>query len=144
MESSAPAHPLVGHRLPPGHLRIQRYEDWLARDAIGATVNGERPHAMWTVLGVFRGLGVDLAEFFSRLETTAEAGVLFGETRIEQVRPLEYDHDYAVQCEVTGVTRRHGSTVSVFDLVAYRVEIEDDQGVSVRCSNTFVVPRSAA
>jgi hypothetical protein len=132
---------MTPQRLRDGALRIERYEDWLLRDAAGAPTSGDRPHGGWTVVGPFRGLGDGLVGFFELLGAATDDGVMFGECQIDQIRPLEYDRDYTVTCEVLGSTRRHGRRVPVFDVVEYVVELHDADGVAVRSTNSFIVPR---
>lgn len=135
------AHPLVGRRLPDGALRIERYEDWLTRDAIGAPTSGQHPHPAWALLGTFRGMGADLVELFDVMDAAQDDGVLFGEASVVQTAHLKFDRDYVVTSQIRDVRRRRGSKVPVFDLVDCLVSIEDADGQVVRCTNTFVVPR---
>jgi hypothetical protein len=141
---AAESHELVGHRFPDGHLRILPYEDWLARDAIGATTTATRPHGSWTLIGCcFRGMGADLTEIFHVLGAAEEDGALLGESAVKQLRPLEYGRHYTVRSEIVEVKRRHGAKVPVFDLVTFAVALQDELGVAVQCRNSLVVPRRA-
>lgn len=137
-------HSLVGHVFPAGSLRIERYEDWLVRDAVGAPTDVDAPHPSWALFGAFRGMGADLTEIFRVFGTAAADGVLFGETSVEEVRPLRFEHDYVVTSRVVDVQRKRGFRIPVFDLVSYVVAIVDDDGEAVRCCQTMVVPRAAA
>lgn len=140
-------------RMRDGSLRIQAFEDWLLRDALGAPTTGSRPHGAWTVVGAFRGMGEGLDGLFRMLAAATDDGVMFGECRIEQIRPLEHEREYVVRCEVLGATRRTGRRVPVFDVVDYVTEIVDQPAdpdgstidrVAVRCHASMIVPRPGA
>lgn len=144
---------VVPARMRDGALRIQAFEDWLLRDALGAPTSGERPHGAWTVVGSFRGMGEGLDGLFRMLGAGTDDGVMFGECRIEQVRPLEHEREYVVRCEVLGATRRTGRRVPVFDVVEYVTEIVEQsagpdgtatEAVAVRCHASMIVPRPEA
>lgn len=135
------AESLVGRRLPDGVLRIEPYEDWLTRDAVGAPTTADVPHPVWALLGAFRGMGVDLVELFEVFGAAVDDGVLFGGISIQQWGHLEYGRDYVVGAEIVDIRRRHGSKVPVFDLVDCVVTVSDDARVVVECTKTFVVPR---
>lgn len=132
---------LVGRSIPPGRLRIERYEDWLARDCLAAAQGQDRPHPSWTLLGSFRGLGLDLVQLFEAMGARHDDGVMFGESSIEQLRPLEYERDYVVTGEFVGVARRRGRRVPLFDLVELDVTLADEAGPAVVVHKSFVVPR---
>lgn len=127
--------------MPDGTLRIQGFEDWLLRDAIGAETDAELPHGAWTIVGGFRGMGAGLDGLFEQLGAGVADGVMFGGCRIEQLRPLLRDRDYVVRCTVVGSQRRHGRRVPVFDVVEYVTEIADDDGTAVRTTSSMIIPR---
>jgi hypothetical protein len=137
----AVAQATITNAMPDGALRIQGFEDWLLRDAIGAPTAADRPHGAWTIIGGFRGMGAGLDGLFEMLGAGTDDGVMFGTCRVEQLRPLERDREYIVRCAVVGSKRRHGRRVPVFDVVEYVTEIADADGVAVRTTSSMVVPR---
>ncbi|GAA4725902.1 hypothetical protein GCM10023350_05740 [Nocardioides endophyticus] len=131
----------MGAAMVDGALRIQGYEDWLLRDAVGAVRDADRPHGAWAIVGPFRGMGTGLEGLFELLGAGTEDGLMFGECRVEQFRPLERDRDYVVTCKIVGSTRHRGRKVAEFDAVDYVTEVVDDEGIAVRCRNVLIVPR---
>jgi hypothetical protein len=136
---------LVGTELPPGTLRVEPYEDWLARDALGADpAEGDMLHPSWILNGALRGAGYDLAGLIELFGASWGDGVLFGEARVEQVEPLRSSVDYTVAGTVLDVDRRNGRRIRCFDVVTYEMRIERDGRVCARVRNRFVVPRHVA
>jgi uncharacterized protein (TIGR03084 family) len=138
-------HDLTGYEFPDGALVVEGYEDWIARDCIGSPPAGDEfVHPGWLLFGAFRGMGLTLTELFHLVDAAEEDGVMFGETEIEQIAPLRRDTAYVVHGRITGITRRTGAKVGVFDLVSYELEIACDGEPSARCRNSLVVPRRSA
>ncbi|MGV9870803.1 hypothetical protein [Rhodococcus koreensis] len=133
---------LLAYRFPPGSLRVLPYEDWLARDCIGAfPAEDGLLHPAWTLIGTFRGMGVDLSELFTLVGAADEDGVMFGETEIDQFGTLEIGRNYVVSGRFVDVERRSGRKIGTFDLVTFEVTIDNAGTVITRCRNSLVVPR---
>ena len=133
---------LVGLQFPVGALRIDPYEDWLARDCIGApAATDDLVHPGWTLFGALRGAGYDLESIIQLCGASWDDGVLFGETVVEQIEPLRHSVDYVVRGSFVEVQHRTGRKIAECDLVSYELLIEHDDQLAVRCRNSFVVPR---
>lgn len=133
---------LVGTEFPPGALRVEPYEDWLARDAIGADQSEDGLlHPSWILNGALRGAGYGLGDIIELCGASWADGVLFGEARVEQIEPLRSSTDYTVVGCILDVQRRTGRRVPAFDLVTYEMRIEHGGSPVGRCVNTFVIPR---
>lgn len=134
---------LVGWRFPGASVTVEDYERWLAADAM---LSPELPigmlHPAWIFIIGLRGMGMTLDEFMQLAGSSADSGVMFGETVIEQFEPLSIGEDYAVRGEIVDVLRREGKRIGTFDLVTFRLEIVDDTGRSFgAATNSFVFPR---
>ncbi|MFE5704306.1 hypothetical protein [Rhodococcus koreensis] len=133
---------LLGYQFPPGALHVLPYEDWLARDCIGALpAQGKALHPAWTLIGALRGMGLTLSELFAVIGAADDDGVMFGETEIDQYEPLEVERHYAISGRFVDVQRRRGRKLGTFDLVTFELTIEHHDGPVARCRNSFVVPR---
>ena len=134
---------LVGHRFPGGTFRVEGYERWLSHDAMAVT--GIEPpvlHPVWVLLGALRGMGVTIDDLIELAGSKADEGVVFGETILEQTRPLASDETYVVHGSITDVRRRESRRAGVIDLVTFRLQIDDEEGTQVAASTqTFVFPR---
>ena len=130
---------------PHGSLVVEPYEDWLARDAIGADqTDGDLLHPSWILIGALRGAGFDLGEIIALCGATWDDGILFGEARVEQIEPLRRSPEYAIAGSFLDVERRTGRRVPEFDLVTYEMRIEHEKRVVGRCVNRFVIPRRSS
>ena len=134
---------IVGFRFPTGSLSVEGYENWLACDSLASVqLPDDVLHPGWILIGGFRGMGTSLTELFTLVGAAEDAGVMLGETTIEQTKPLRVGHRYAVEGEILDVVRRTGSRLGLFDLVTFQVRVLDDDGaLAASSTNTFVVPR---
>jgi hypothetical protein len=133
---------LVGHRFPGGRFRVAEHERWLSHDAMQA---GELAppalHPVWILLGGLRGMGISIGELVELADATPEDGVVFGETTVEQLRPLQRDVEYTVAGEIIDVRRKRGRR-GVFDLVTFELRLADGAEAVAVNSQTFVFPRA--
>jgi hypothetical protein len=135
---------LVGHRFPGGSFRVAEYERWLSHDAMQAgDLQPPVLHPVWILLGALRGMGITIEELIELADATPEDGVVFGETTLDQRRPLERDVDYAVRGEIVDVQRKQGRR-GPFDLVTFELQLDDATGPVAVNRQTFVFPRAEA
>nr|MCW2728154.1 hypothetical protein [Aeromicrobium sp.] len=133
---------LAGLEFPTGSLMVPAYEDWIARDTIGAPPGEDGLlHPGWTLFGALRAAGFDLERIIQLCGASWDDGVVFGETSIEQVQPLRVGVEYEVNGSFLDVQRRTGRQIAEFDVVTYEVRIEHDGETVTRCVNSFVIPR---
>jgi hypothetical protein len=101
---------------------------------------GEDAHPLFLHLVAHCGKGVPLDEFFAALGTELEAGVTFGEGRLESHRPLRIGESYRVVTTVDSVVQKSGKR-GPFDVVTCRIEMRnaDDDLVGVS-HESYVVP----
>ncbi len=137
---------LVGYRFPGGEFNVQPHERWLSHDAM---LNRDIPapllHPSWILLGGLRGMGMTIDDLIRLADSEPEAGVVFGETALEQFEPLVADRRYLVSGEITELRRRVSQRAGVIDLLDFRLDIRDEQGALVAThTETFVFPRDDA
>jgi hypothetical protein len=137
---------LVGHKFPGGEFRVQPHERWLSHDAM---LNPDIPepilHPSWILIGGLRGMGISIDDLIRLADSEPEAGVVFGETELEQFEPLVADQRYLVSGEITDMRRRVSQRAGVIDLVDFRLDIRNEAGGLVATHvETFVFPRGEA
>jgi hypothetical protein len=133
----------VGYTLPGGTARVERYADWLLRDALGAPQTGT-VHPTHAFLAAQGNVGLTLEEVFALFGASSADGPMLGEWEVEFAEPLRLDVDYAVTCVVESARRTTGARTGVFDLVTVRIELTGPDGlVHATVRPTYVFPRRA-
>lgn len=137
---------LVGYKLPGGEFRVQPHERWLSHDAMRS---GEIPapllHPSWILLGGLRGMGMSIDDLIRLADSEPDAGVVFGETELEQLEPLVAGQRYLVGGEITDLRRRTSRRAGVIELLDFRLDIRNEAGDLVAThTETFVFPRDDA
>jgi hypothetical protein len=103
--------------------------------------NDPTAHPIFLHLVAHCGKGVDLTTFFAALDTSLEAGVTFGEGRLESLRPLRIGDSFEVTTTVVSSERKSGRR-GPFDVVTCRIEVRDQAAVLCGISTeSFIVPR---
>ena len=135
---------LVGYRLPGGEFRVQPHERWLSHDAmLNPGIPEPLLHPSWILLGGLRGMGMSIDDLIRLADSDPESGVVFGETELEQFRPLVADQRYLVSGEITDLRRRTTQRAGVIDLLDFRLDIRNESGELVAShTETFFFPRS--
>jgi hypothetical protein len=134
---------LIGHQLPGGEFRAQPHERWLSHDAMLAPgIPEPLLHPSWILLGGLRGMGMSIDDLIRLAGSDPDAGVVFGETELEQFEPLGADHRYLVSGEITDLRRRTSRRAGVIDLLDFRLDISNEAGELVAThTETLVFPR---
>lgn len=134
---------LVGHRFPGGAFKVEDHERFLSHDAMLAPpLEAPLLHPVWVLLGALRGMGITIDELIELGDATPADGVVFGETILDQKRPLRSGEDYVVHGGIVDLRRRTGKRAGTFDLLTFRLQIDDADGNEVAASTqTFVFPR---
>src|SRR5690606_16062146 len=102
-------------------------------------------HPVWILLGALRGMGMTIDELTALGGAGPYDGTVFGETVMEQNVPLEAETEYTVRGGVTDLVRREGKRAGLMDLMTFRLELVDPEGVVAAVSEqTFVFPRRSA
>lgn len=137
---------VVNHAFPGGTFRVPEYERWLSHDAMHAPpIEAPVLHPVWILLGALRGMGVSIDDLTALVGAGAHDGTVFGETVMEQHQPLRADTEYVVRGGVVDLVRREGRRAGLMDLMTFRLELVDPEGVVAAVSEqTFVFPRRSA
>jgi hypothetical protein len=137
---------LMGYKFPGGEFRVQPHERWLSHDAmLSHDIPGPLLHPSWILLGGLRGMGMSIDDLIRLADSEPDAGVVFGETELQQFEPLVADRRYLVNGEITELRRRVSQRAGVIDLLDFRLDIRDEGGALVAThTETFVFPRSDA
>ena len=136
---------LIGHQLPPGSFTIEPDAHKAFTDNVFAGPwTDEIAHPLFLHLVAHCGKGMPLEEFFALIGTKLEAGVTFGEGRLEYRSPLRIGATYRVVTEIVGVERKHGKRRGAFDVVTCHINVYDGDGDVVGVSHeSYVVPEGA-
>jgi acyl dehydratase len=137
---------LVGTRLPEGSFTIDPEAHRVFTDAVFAGPwRHETAHPMFLHIVAHVGKGMPLDEFFALIGTELEAGVTFGEGRLEFVQPLRIGATYRVATEIVSVERKHGRRRGPFDVVTTCQRVYDAAGALAGVSTeSYIVPKEAA
>jgi hypothetical protein len=134
---------LVGRTFPGGTFRVEEYERWLSHDAMRSPrIAGAVLHPVWVMLGALRGMGLTIDELTALAGAGHDDGTVFGETLLEQHRPLEAGVDYSVRGGIAEFVRRVGRRAGTMDMMTFRLELVDASDHVVAVSEqTFIFPR---
>ena len=137
---------LVGRRLPGGTYTVDSWRVWLTNDVVGAPQRTDGvAHPMFCYYAAMAGMGLTIDEMFTLCSASADDGPMFGESDLQQLRPLEIGTTYTVRGEITSAVRKQGARTGTFDIVGFRLEVVAPDGeVSGVVSNSFVYPRRSA
>ena len=137
---------LVGRQLPGGTYTVEPWRIWLTNDVVGAPQRTDGvAHPMFCYYAAMAGMGLTIDEMFTLCSASADDGPMFGESDLQQLRPLEIGTTYSVRGEITSAIRKQGARTGTFDIVGFRLEVVAPDGeVSGVVSNSFVYPRRSA
>jgi len=133
---------LIGHTLPAGSFTIDPEAHRVFADAVFAGPwSGEIAHPMFLHLVAHCGKGMPLEEFFALIGTELDAGVTFGQGRLEFTAPLKIGATYSVVTEIAAVEHKHGRRRGAFDVVTCHIRVYDAGGALAGVSHeSYVVP----
>lgn len=134
---------LVGTDLPTGEYTVVPHEHWLTCDVVGAPPRLDGPaHPMYAFYATLVGMGLTLSELFAMFEVADDDGVMAGETTMRTFHPMWIGATYAIPATILGIERKHGVRLGTFDLMRFRADVVDADGVTVATvDNSFVFPR---
>ncbi len=133
---------VVGWRFPGGTYTVEPYAAWLCHDVLLSPPLPEgTAHPLYVYYAALGGMGVTLDELFALVDATADSGVMFGEAGIEQRRPMQQGQTYEVGGEILSIVRKSGKRAGTFDILAFRLDVSDADGVVGTSYNSFVFPR---
>ena len=133
---------LAGHRFPGGIYTLGEHVSWLWADSVLAPPDDQAAHPTLGYVAAVRGC-VSIGELFDLLDTSPEAGVMFGECALTFERPLTAGATYDLDGEIISIERKEGRRSGPFDRLTFEVRIRD-QGSGALVStntNTWIIPR---
>jgi hypothetical protein len=139
-DSTGPSGDLIGASVPGGTYELAGFEDWILRDTVYAD-DSDHAHPIAAFIGVQRGMGVSVSEFFALLRTSIDDGPVLAETTIEIEEDIARDRTYRVEGEVRDVRRKHGATLGDFDLITCEFRLLNDRTLAARVTNVYAVKR---
>ena len=133
---------LNGHRFPGGATTLGKHVAWLWADAAMTAPDPDVAHPSLGYVLAVRG-GVSIEQLFALLDTSPEAGVVFGECTLDFERSLTPGRDYSLEGEIVSVERKSGRRSGPFDRLTFQVRIidADDGGTVCTNTNTWIIPR---
>lgn len=134
---------LIGRRFPEGSFTIAASEAWLTADAVlSPPLPDGVAHPMYVYYAGLVGMGLSLDELFALAGATAADGPMFGEARLEFVRPLRVGETLTVTGVITDVISKTGARTGAFDVLTFRLELVDADGATAGAAvNSFIFPR---
>jgi len=134
---------VVGVQFPGGTFVVEEYERWLSHDAMQSPALPDSVlHPVWILLGALRGMGMTIDELTAIADAGAHDGTMFGETELEQHRPLRTSVEYTVRGGVTDLVRKQSQRAGRMDLMTFRLELVEPSGeVAAVSQQTFIFPR---
>jgi hypothetical protein len=136
----SPRATLVGRTWRGGFTIDPAAHDKFCRAVFAEAWSEDDAHPLFLHLVAHCGKGLPLDEFFAELGTELEAGVTFGEGRLESYIPLRIGATYRVDTTVHAVERKAGRR-GPFDVVTCRIEMRNDDHQLVGVSHeSYVVP----
>lgn len=131
-----------GTVLPRGSFRIARDDHRRAVAAVhAADWQFDVAHPMYGHLATHSGMGWSLEEFLAFFGAGLDSGVMFGESDLTYLQPIQLDVPYAVDAHIESVVRKTGRQTGVFDLITVHLELIDPDGTTVVISKeTYVLP----
>ena len=145
MAEAAHGH-LVGHRFAGVRYTLPEYVCWLWADAIGAEPDPEVAHPSLAYFVAMQGLGASILDVFALFDASADSGVLMGEVELEFNGTLVPGATYDCEARIAAVERKRGARAGAFDrvLLDFRVRAADRSEPVVRCTATWIFPRTGA
>ena len=134
---------VVGVQFPGGTFVVEEHERWLSHDAMQSPpLPPTVLHPVWVLLGALRGMGITIDELTAIADAGAHDGTMFGETELEQHRPLRSGVEYTVRGGVTDLVRKQSARAGRMDLMTFRLELVEPSGdVAAVSQQTFIFPR---
>lgn len=136
----ADALPLV---LPSATTRIEPFENWLFRQAVGATPSYDDVHEGFGYVACARGSAVSLSELLSMVGCHPDDGPMLMSSSIELPSPLRVGIDYTVTARILSLEGARGRTLGRYDVMAHEWCLVDGDGSTVyRYVGRLAIPRA--
>lgn len=134
---------IAGTPFPGGEYHLPGYVAWLWADAVMAQPGEASAHPGIAYMIGLHGGGASIQDIMDLLQTSADAGVQFGEIEFSFNAPVRPEATYHVDGEVLSVERKQGRRTGPFDLATFqhRLRLDPAGPVVVAITHTWVIPR---
>lgn len=136
---------LVGWEFPGGEFTIEAWENFLLHDiTLAPPPRHGFGHAIYAFHAPLAGMGITYQEFFDVCHAESADRIRAGEYDFRFEEPLREGVTYRISGEIEHVERKRGARAGLFDLVRFRLDMTDPDGV-VACSagNSWIFLREA-
>jgi len=125
---------LVGWKFPGGDFSIEGWENFLLHDiAMAPAPRHGFGHPIYAFHAPLAAMGLTYAEFFDFCHAETHDRIRAGEYDFVFNEPLREGVTYEISGEIEHVERKRGARAGLFDLVRFRLDMTDPEGV-VACS----------
>lgn len=133
---------LVGTRFPGGHTTLEPWWVHLVLDSMLADPADGGAHPVLVFLVATGAMGWSWDEVFALFGASDADGPMAGETETVVHHPLQVGGTYRVSGEIVSAVRKVGRRTGVFDIVGYRLDLHDSDGLHcASTTNSIVFPR---
>lgn len=133
---------LVGTQFPGGETTLEPWWVHLVLDSMLADPSEGAAHPTLVFLVATGSMGWSWDELFAVFGASDADGPMAGETETVVHRSLETGGTYRVSGEIVSAARKVGRKTGVFDIVGYRLDLHDTDGVlCASTTNSIVFPR---
>lgn len=133
---------LVGTPFPGGEATLEPWWVHLVLDSMLADPDDGGAHPVLVFLAATGAMGWTWDELFALCGATEADGPMAGETDTVVHHPLQVGETYRVSGEIVSAVRKVGRRTGTFDIVGYRLDLHDGNGVHhASTANSIVFPR---
>ncbi|MCD5421177.1 hypothetical protein LRS71_16705 [Rhodococcus pyridinivorans] len=133
---------LVGTPFPGGEVTLEPWWVHLVLDSLLADPDDGGAHPVLVFLVATGAMGWTWDELFALCGATEADGPMAGETDTVVHHPLQVGGTYRVSGEIVSTVRKVGRRTGTFDIVGYRLDLHDGNGVHhASTTNSIVFPR---
>ncbi|TKG72267.1 hypothetical protein [Prauserella endophytica] len=133
---------LVGTPFPGGTFTFEPWWVRLVNDCALAPASDGAASPVFAFLAATAAMGWSWEEMWGLFGATEADGPMAGETATEIREPLRVGATYGVSGRIVSAVRKRGARTGVFDLVCYRLDLQDEHGsLAASCTNSIIFPR---
>lgn len=121
---------LVGWRFPGGEFTIEPWENFLLHDiTLAPPPRHGFGNPIYAFHGPLAGMGITYQDFFDVCHAETPDRIRAGEYDFVYNEPLREGVTYTISGEIEHVERKRGARAGLFDLVRFRLDMTDPNGV---------------
>jgi hypothetical protein len=128
--------------LPTATTRIEPFQCWLFREAVGAEPSYDSVHEGHGYVACAAGSAISLSALLVMAGCRPVDGPMLIGSSVELLGELRVDVDYSVTARILGLEHRHGQKLGRFDVLEHEWALVDCDGVTVyRYVGRLALPR---